>query len=885
MRWLHKLSMQLRMLFNRGEESTHLDDELQFHLDQQIAENIAAGMSHEEARHAALRSFGSPAAMRDRTRESWSWNWLESLIRDIRIAARTLLRTPGFAVIAILVMALGIGANVVLFTIVRSVLLKPLPFKDPDQLVRLYEHIQISAGDFPFNVSAGGIFAEWKKQSKSFADLAISGYAGYNLSGTGGQLPENVRAATFSHDLLPTLGIQPALGRNFTAADDQPSANATVILSWGLWKRRFGGNPSILGRTILLSARPYTVIGVMPAWFMLPNQAVQLWTPTYHEEKPDLMQAPDDHEFIVIGRLKPGVSLSQAASELSLITRRIHDQHPDKPFVSTGANARPLLESLVGKMKTPLYALLAATGCVLLIACLNVANLLVARSAARRREIAVRTALGGSRLQLLREHLMESVLLSAAGGILGCALAYLVLQWVINAREDMTRAEAIRIDGIVVLFTVGLIVLCAMFAGLISAASGKGDQVLTVLQDSSRSHSAGHGRATLRRVLLSLEVGLTVVLLVGAGLLLKSYAKLRSTDLGCITQNVLTMSFDLPQARYTQFTQRVNFFETLLARVRSLPGVAAAGLVYPVVPGDGPGGDHGFTILEHPPLPLGKGTNAIKRNVDPGYFSAIGIPLLRGRTFAEDQRPGHATEAVISESFARKFFPGENPVGRHIRDTYTSRTYEIVGIVGDTKFEVGEPVQPMMYFALYADENMNGAALVVRSKREVMQFALPVQQIFQQMDRDLPLLNILTMDQVIGRNIMDQSFNAALLFIFAVLSLTLAAVGLFGVLSYIVAQRTTEIGIRIALGAQREQVMRLMLGDGLRPTLVGLTLGLLASAALTRLIRSMLYGTSPLDLWVFVLVAVTLLCVATAACAVPAWRASRLDPMQALRTE
>jgi predicted permease len=883
MRLFYQFAMRLQMFFRRGQESARLNDELQFHLEQQIAENIAAGMSREEARHAAMRSFGNPTSLRDETRSTWSWNWLESLLRDARISTRTLLRTPGFAIVATLVMALGIGANVALFTIVRSILLKPLPFKDPDQLVSLYEYS--SADNFPYNICAGGIFAEWKKQSKSFVNLAIVGYAGYNLSGTGGQLPENVRAATFSHDLLPTLGVQPVLGRNFTAADDQPSANATVILSWGLWKRRYGGNPSILGQTILLAAKPYTVIGVMPAWFALPNQAVQLWTPTYHEEEIDTMQAIDDHQFIVIGRLKPGVTQAQAVTDLSLITRRIHDQHLDLPFVSKAANAKPLLESIVGDMKRPLYVLLAATSCVLLIACLNVANLLVARSAARRKEIAVRTALGGSRLRLLREHLMESFLLSSAGGLLGCGLAYGVLRLLINARQDMTRAEAIHMDGFVAIFTVAMIVCCAMFAGLISAISGKGDQVLSVLQDSSRSNSAGQGRATLRKVLLSLEVGLTVVLLVGAGLLLKSYTRLRSTNLGCLTQNVLTMGIDLPEARYTQMPQRVTLFETLLTRVRNLPGVRAAGLIFPVVPGDGHGGDNGFTIVEHPPLPLGKGTFALHRWADPGYFAAIGIPLLRGRTFDENQRPGHATEAIISNAFARQFFPGEDPIGKHLSKSYNKHVYEIVGIVGDTQVDIGEPPRPMMYFALYADDDMNGASLIVRSSHDVTQYALPVQQIVQQLDRDLPLSNILTMDQVIGRNIMDQSFNAALLLAFAVLSLTLAAVGLFGVLSYIVAQRTTEIGIRIALGAQREQVMRLMLGDGLRPAVFGLLLGLIASAGVTRLIQSMLYGTSPFDPVIFVLVAVMLLLVAAVACAFPAWRASRLGPMQALRTE
>jgi putative ABC transport system permease protein len=883
MRWLEQLRMRIQMLFNRGNATTHLDDELRFHVERQIAENIAAGMSADEARFAAMRSFGNRALLREQARETWSWNWLELLLRDVSYSVRTLMRTPGFAAIAILVMALGIGANVALFTIVRSVLFRPLPFNDPDRLMRLYE--QSSDGNFPFNDNAGGVFAEWKKQSQSFRDLAIvSGYGGYNLSGSGGQLPESVRAAAFSWNVLPTLGVQPALGRNFTADDDKLSANPTVLLSWGLWKRRFAGNPSIINQTVLLDAKPYTVIGVMPAWFAYPEAATQLWTPVYYKEPASEINAIDSHDFQVIGRLKPGVTEAQAVSELTLITRRLHNQHLDDPFVSVGANISPLLNSLVGDVKTPLYVLLAATGCLLLIACLNVANLLVARAAARRKEQAIRTALGGSRLRLLRQHLMESLVLSATGGAAGFLLAMAVVEWVVTTRHEMARVEAIHIDGVVVAFGAALIVLCAAFAGLISSYSAKGEHALAALQESTRGSSAGQSRARLRAVLLSLEVGLTVVLLIGAGLLLKSYAQLRSVDLGCTTQNVLKMNLTLPVARYSQVAQRMNFFDALLARVRSVPGVQAAGFVNPTVPGDGYGGDSGFAIAEHPPLKQGQVQYAIHRWIDPGYFGAIGIPILRGRTIDGRQQPGHATEVVISEAFARQNLPGEDPIGKHLL-TLGKRRFEIVGVVGDTRYAAGETPQAMMYFPLDSVDDMNDAALVVRSGRDVAQFAMPIQRIVAQMDRDLPVSNVLTMDQVMGRNTLDASFDATLLMIFAALSLLLAAVGLFGVLSYIVAQRTSEIGIRIALGAQREQVLRLMLLDGLWPALFGLGLGLAASAALAQQIQSMLYGTKPLDPAVFVAVAALLLLVALLACMVPAWRASRLDPMQALRTE
>lgn len=882
MRLLTKLQMRIAMLFNRGQAATRLDDELRFHLDRQIAENVAAGMSAEEARCAALKSFGNPALLREQARATWSWTWLELLLRDVRYAVRTLLRTPGFAMIAVLVMALGIGANIAMFTIVRAVLLKPLPFRDPENLVRLYE--QSSDGKFQFNSSAGGVFAEWKKQNKTFTDMALAGYVGYNLSGTGDQLPEGVRAGVFSANFLPLLGVQPALGRSFTEDEDKPSANPTVLLSWGLWKRRFGGNPAILNQTILLDAKPYTVVGVMPAWFAYPNAAVQLWTPIYQNEPKDEITAIDSHDFLAIGRLKPGFTQAQAVADLSVITRQLHNQHLDDPFVSVSSTSRPLLDSLVGNIETPLYVLLAATGCVLLIACLNVANLLVARAAARKKEHAIRTAMGGGRLRLLRQQLMESLVLSSAGGAVGLLLAAGVIRWFVSTRPEMVRVETIQMDGVVAVFAAALIVLCAIFAGLISAFSNKGGQILATLQESSRANSAGQGRTRLRAALLSLEVGLTVMLLIGAGLLMKSYARLRSSDLGCTTHNVLKMDLTLPIARYSQQAQRDNFFDTLLERVRSSPGVEGAGFIFPVVPGDGYGGDNGFTIVGRPPLPQGKQQYAMHRWADPGYFSAIQIPIVRGHTFDDDQKAGHATETIISQEFARVTFPGEDPIGKQLRSNGPG-VYTIVGVVGDTRFDASEPPRPMMYFPLDATDDMNGAVLVVRSGREVTQFATPIQRMVAEMDRDLPVSDVLTMDQVIGKNTMDASFDATLLLVFAVLSLLLAAVGLFGVLSYIVAQRTSEIGIRIALGARREQVLRKLLLDGLRPALFGLVLGLAASVGAARLIQSMLYATQPLDPAVFAAVSAMLLLVAALACLVPAWRASRLDPMQALRTE
>jgi putative ABC transport system permease protein len=873
--------MRLTMLFHRVRAAAGLDQELRYHVERQIQENMIAGMNAEEARYAALRSFGNPALVRDQARAAWNWAWVESLLRDVGYAFRALRRTPGFALIAVLVMALGIGANVALFTVVRGVILKPLPFQDPGRLLMLYENKLHEEDAGEYNVVAGGIYAEWKKQNHTFESMALERGSRVGHSGGGGQLPEKLSSDQFSWDLLPTLGVQPALGRNFTREDDSPSASGTVVLSWQLWKRRFGGDPGILNHQIYVDAKPVTVIGVMPAWFNFPGSTTQLWQPVYQQRPEKDMKSFGAHWFYVVGRLKPGVSEAEAVADLSLISRRIRNANLSDPSIHTGATSRPLLDHLVGDMKRPLYVLLAATGCVLLIACLNVANLLVARAAARRKDVAIRTALGGGRLRLMRERLLESLLLSIFGGLMGLVLAQAALQWLLHTRIDMNRVESIHLDATVVAFTVAVVAMCALISGLIAAFSTRDKAILSTLHESSRALSGERAKTRLRRVLLALEVSLTVVLLVGAGLLIKSYQRLRSTDMGCLTNNVLTMHIGLPDARYPEGAPRVNFFDRLFARIRALPRVTAAGFI-DAVPGMGDWGDEGFNIVEHPPLPQGKGFTALDRTVDPEYFEAIGIPILRGRTFNPALRLKDADEVVVDQLFAQTYLPGEEPIGKHIQAD--GKKYVIIGIVGPTRFEIGEDPRPMMYFPLQ-DGVMSVGTIVIRSNEDVGHYALPVQRIVSEMDSDLPLSDILSMDQLLSKSMLDASFNTTLLVAFAGISLLLAAAGLFGVLSYIAAQRTSEIGIRIALGAQREQVIRLMLMDGMGPAFFGLGIGLAASVGTARLLRSMLYRTEALDPAVFAGVAVTLLLVAVLACMLPAWRASRLDPMQALRSE
>jgi predicted permease len=866
--------------WQRKKRDADLERELRSDLELEEEEQREGGVSGEEARYAALRAFGNPTLIREQTRAIWSLNGLESLARDLRLTLRTLSRTPGFTIIAIVVMALGIGANVALFTVVRGVLLKPLPFHDPDRLAMLYEaglHQDDTGGS---NVVSGGVYAEWKAQNHSYSGLALAQVIRVGLSGSGGKLPEKLKSALFSWDLLRTLGVQPALGRDFTQSDDSPAANGTVLLSWGLWKRRFGGDPAILNQTIYLDAQPYNVIGVMPAWFNFPDTSTQLWTPVYHDKPEDTMTSFSNHMFSVVGRLKPGVSAAQGEADLSVISQRIHNAHLNDPFVLGSAKSRPLLEHMVGVIKKPLYVLLEATCCLLLIACLNVANLLVARAAARRKEIAIRTALGGGWLRLMRERLMESLLLSAAAGALGLLLAFAALHWLSRTRHDMSRVESIHIDGVVAAFTIGVIALCALFSGLIATFSTSDKRILSALHEASRSVNGAGTRPTLRNALLTIEVGLTVILLTGAGLLLKSYERLRSADMGCITQDVITMHLGLPDARYATPALRANFYDTLLERVRALPGVDAAGFVT-AAPGQGRGIDETFNIVEHPPLPQGSGLVALNRWADAKYFDAMGIPILHGRTF-DRKRLDAANDTVISESFARQYFPGEDPLGKHLH--VRGQNAVIVGIVGDTRYAIGEAPRPMQYYPLDAGVE-NVGTLVIRSRHDLEQFALPVQRIVSEMDRDLPVSDVLTMNQLLGESTMDQSFSTTLLVAFATLSLVLAAVGLFGVMSYIAAQRTTEIGIRIALGAKREHVLRNMLLDGMRPAVFGLAVGLTASLEAGRLMRDLLYEIKPLDPVVFAAVAATLLAVAVLACIVPAWRASRLDPMQALRSE
>ncbi|MBW8746864.1 MAG: ABC transporter permease [Acidobacteria bacterium] len=815
--------------FRRQRSDSELQQEIRAYVEAETEENIAKGMPPEQARRRARIKFGNPQHIREKLWQQNTVAAIDHLWRDLAYAARTLKRTPGFAAIAILVMALGIGANVALFTVVRHVLLNPLPFSNPNQLIALDE----ANGQGKKDSVAGGDFYDWQSASNGFQQMAIWRFSGYNISGDRNELPEFLPAMTCSWNLFPTLGVQPALGRLFADADDTDKAGLTVVLSWSLFKRRFNADPSIVGKTVRLNTFPYTVIGVLPQSFSFPDPKVQLWVPYYKGTPSIILHSHYSHNGHVIARLKPDYSPSQAVQEVQAIQRGIYTRFSGTGPVSSGVVSQPLIDDIVGDTKAPLYLLMAAVSCLLLIACLNLSNLLVARAVARRKEMAVRSALGGSRVRLICQQITECVLICVSGGILGVGLAYLAVRWLTKYWLNLPRAEAIHIDVTVLLFALGVTAFAGAVSGILPALLFTDANVSTALQDSARTAGSSASKASLRKGLMTVEFGITVVLLICAGLLFKSFLQLGAVDLGCATRNV---------------------------------------------------------ISEHPPLPPEKHDSALFRTADPGYFQAMQIPLIAGRFFTSTERLGNSSFVIINQKLAHEFFPNEDPLGKHLAVSWRSPSaekLEIVGIVGDTRHRLNDPAQSMMWFPILSGAPGITAetALIVRSTADPAPLSIPIQKAIAAIDPDLPVSNVLTMQEILGRSIASSNFETSLLGAFAALSLLLASVGLFGVLSYLVAQRTSEIGIRIALGAQREQVLRLILTDGLRPALVGLALGLCVSAAVTRKIQSQLYGTHPLDPAVFGLVTVVLLLVAAAACTFPAWRASQLDPIKALRME
>jgi putative ABC transport system permease protein len=802
---------------------------------------------------------------------------MESLIKDIHYGVRMLTRNPAFTVVAVIALALGIGANAAIFSVVNAVLLRPLPYDDPDRLMMIRE---TKLPQFPeFSVSPGN-FLDWQKQNTVFEPLVAIQNAAFNLIEAGE--PERLQGQRVTDGFLAMLGAQPVLGRGFLPEEDQPGHNNVVILSHGLWQRRFGGDPNILDRAITLNGQSYNIIGVMPPSFRFGGRATELWTPMGFTAQQ--AQQHGAHYVSAIGRLKPRVTVEQARAEMSAIAERLAGQYPD---ANAGWNVKvmPMLEYAVRSIKLALYVILAAVGFVLLIACANVANLLLARAASRQKEIAIRTALGAGRWRIVRQLLTESVLLSLIGGAVGLLLAVWGKDLLLSlAPEDLPRVREASLDGWVLAFTAGITLLTGLIFGLVPALQASKPNLNETLKDAGRGSTEGGRRHLVRSVLVVLEVATALVLLVGAGLMIKSFLRLQNVDPGFNPNNALTAKIALPQKKYPETDQRAAFYKQLLEKVAALPGVQAAGAAC-VLPLDD---DYvlGFEIQGRPPYPAGDEPSTNYYSVTPDYFAAMGIPLLRGRLFNEHDTKDSLRVAVISEAMAKKFFPDEDPIGKHIHVTNGPVVYrEIVGIVGDVKQYGLDQETPVETYEPFNQQPFGSMALVVRTTGDPTSLSGAIRSEVLSLDKEQPVSSIKPLAQLVSASIAQQRFAMLLLGVFAAVAMVLASVGIYGVMSYSVTQRTHEIGIRMALGAGQRDVLRLVVGHGMLLTLIGVAIGLGIAFLLTHVMAALLFGVSATDLTTFVVFSVSLTAVALVACLVPARRALKVDPMVALRYE
>ncbi|MGA2739816.1 MAG: ABC transporter permease [Bryobacteraceae bacterium] len=821
---------------------------------------------------------------------------LQVLRQDVQFALRQLRHRPGFAIVAIAVLALGLGGNAAMFSVVNAVLLQPLPYADPQRLVALFERDVV--GEEPFNVVAPGNFLDWQKQARGFEEIAASGETAFNLaSATGSFTPERIDGSFCSANLFATLGVTPAVGRTFRDEEDRPGAARVAVISFALWQHRFGGAPDIVHRQIRLDSELYNIVGVMPQSFGYPYRTVAAWVPIERYLDAGQLQSHGHHMLTVIGRLRPGVSVEQARTEIDGIARRFKQEHPEE-ITGKGGNAVPLSDHSpnynVQAVRVSLLVLFGAVGCVLIIACVNVANLLLTRALGRQREVAIRSAVGATRARIVRQLLTESVTLSLLGGAGGLLLASLATD-TLAARAPyaayLPGIDRIGVDRPVFLFTFSVALLTGIAAGLFPAFQGSRSDIVESLK--GRSVSTGRSHARFRDALVAGEVALSLVLLAGAGLLLRSFSRLQNVHTGVRTDHTLTMATDLPQASYKTRAEVAAFYRQLPDREQAVPGVQSAGLVT-CAPVGGHCGDWVF-LIEGRTLPPGKLMDALYRAADPGYFTAAGIPLLEGRTFTarddagfDDLHP-RPDAAVVSESFAKRFFPGEAAIGKRIYLPGESATrkhphFEIIGIVGDVVQRLDSAVQPTLYVPLL-DGDFNEAFIVLHTSGDPHAVASAARHQIHALDRDLPVFEIRTMDEIIGLSARNREFSVLLLGLFAGLALGLAAVGLYGVLSYVVSQRTAEIGIRMALGAPSSEVRRLILMQGMKPALAGIAAGLMGAAFGTKLLSGLLFGVGAGDPLTFVSVPVVLLIVAAIACLIPAIRATRIDPTLALRRE
>jgi len=808
---------------------------------------------------------------------------IESIFADVRYGLRSLLKRPAFTAVALMTLALGIGVNSAIFSAVDSILLRPLPLKDPERLVSVWE--QTPRDGIRQNQAAPANFFDLQTQNQVFEQIGAYGPDDVNLTGDGE--PERLNGQVVTANVFSILGVPAALGRTFSPEEDQPGQQHVVVLSDALWQRRFNRDPSIVNRAITLNGESFIVIGVMPHGFFFPEREIELWTPWAME--PDQKAGRGDHYLTLVARLKQGTTLERANADLAAIAQRLSAEYP-RTNEGLGFIAHSLHQDYIGDLRLPILILFAAVGLVLLIACANVANLLLAQATTRRKEIAIRIALGARRWTIVRQLLIESLLLAAGGGVLGVLGAF----WGVEALakflpDSLSKLQDVSIDARVFLFTLGVSALTAIIFGGVPALLASRTKPGATLSDVARDVAGGTSGRHVRRVLVVSQVALAVVLLVSAGLLIRSFQLLRQVDTGFTTENALTMRMVLPFPKYQKAEARRAFYDEVLRKIHEVPGIESAGMIT-FLPLSFHGMNFNFSVEGQPATSDAKLPFALWRVVSPDYFRAMGIPLRRGRFFDARDSADSQPAVLVNRRLAERYWPGEDPIGKRLKvgalDSQNA-WLTVVGVVGDVR-QTGLNEEKLEFYVPYAQERRSFMAprdLVVRTKSDQAVIAAAVRNAVWSVDKDQPISNVRTLDQVFAAAISQERFQALMLGLFAALALLLACVGLYGVISYTVVQRTHEIGVRMALGAQSLDVLKLVIRQGMMLTFAGLVAGIIAGTFVTRVLSDLLFGVTPRDPLTFAGVPVLLLFVAFFACYIPARRATRIDPLAALRWE